>query len=220
MPVAEPQLNDRGFPADAHRVVLAGSIEGLQFPPLCSNCAAPAAGPLPVAKVFQYNYGSTDDGGWRYRITRAAPLFCRDCIARHQAEAVPVTGIDRLRSVVFSELAIPALGTATFALFLLRDMGAKPWRNLSRDWPLLALVAGPLLIAAFCLRTAWQNNALRRVPRQTPTSSAFDFGDNEDSPFQTTARTYADWRVKAVALAEWVRRSQSFDALKRSGIGP
>jgi len=191
MPVAQPQLRDSELAQDAHRVVLAGSIEGLRYPEICPNCGAVAAAPLAITKVFQYNHGHTDDAGWQYRLARAAPLFCRDCLGHHRCEAVPVTLIDKLRSVVFSELAIPGFGTAAFAFFLLHDNGASLLRDLPRNWPVLAFIGGLLLIAVLCLDTAWANNAHRRVPRQTETSRAFDFGDDYTSPFQTTGRTYA-----------------------------
>jgi hypothetical protein len=94
--------------------------------------------------------------------------------------------------VVFSELAIPGFGMAAFALFLLVDTRGGLMRDLSRQWPVLAFISGLLLVAALCLRTAWNNNAHRRVPRQSLTSQAFDFGDDDDSPFRTTARTYTN----------------------------
>ena len=191
MPIAQPQLRDSELALDAHRVVLAGSIEGLRYPEICPNCGAVAAAPLTITKVFQYNHGHTDDAGWQYRLARAAPLFCRDCLAHHRSETVSVTTIDKLKSVVFSELAIPGFGTAAFAFFLLHDKGPTFLLNLSRNWPVLAFIGGLLLIAVLCLRTAWTNNAHRRVPRQTATSRAFDFGDDYTSPFQTTGRTYA-----------------------------
>ncbi len=191
MPIAQPQLRDSELALDAHRVVLAGSIEGLRYPEICPNCGAAAADPLMITKVFQYNHGHADDAGWQYRLARAAPLFCRGCLAHHHSEAVPVTTIDKLKSVVFSELAIPGFGTAAFAFFLLHDKGASFLRDLSRNWPVLAFIGGLLLIAMLCLRAAWTDNAHRRVLRQTETSRAFDFGDDYTSPFQTTGRTYA-----------------------------
>ncbi len=191
MPVAQPQLRNNDLSPDAHRVLLAGSIDGLRYPPLCPCCGAAAADPLPIAKGFMYNRGDTDDAGWRYRIAQATPLFCRSCLDRHRSEAVPVTGMDRLKSVIFSELAIPGFGTAAFTLFLLHDKAATLLRDVPRQWPVLAFIGGLLLVAAQCLRSAWANNAHRRMPMQTETSRAFDFGDNGDSPFETTARTYA-----------------------------
>lgn len=199
MPVAEPQLLNEGLSRAAHCVTLAGPVGGLRYPPLCPNCGATAADKLPITKVFMHNRGGSDDAGWDYRIAKAIPLFCRRCLDRHWAEAVPVTSLDRIRSVVFSELAIPGIGTAAFALFLLVDMRGKLMRDLSREWPLLALIVGLLLIAALCFRTAWTNNAHRRVPRQTLISKTFDFGDSDDSPFRTTVRTYA---VRNAACAE------------------
>lgn len=191
MPVAQSQLRDSELALDAHRVVLAGSIDGLHYPEICPNCGAKAVAPLTITKVFQYNRGHTDDGGWQYRLAQATPVFCRDCLARHNSEEVPVTIMDKLRSVVFSELAIPGFGTGAFAFFLLYDKGPTFLLNLPRNWPVLAFIGGLLLISSLCLRTAWTNNAHRRVPVQTATSRAFDFGDDYTSPFQTTGRTYA-----------------------------
>lgn len=56
---------------------------------------------------------------------------------------------------------------------------------------MLAFIGGLMFMSVLCLRTAWASNAHRRVPRQTATSRAFDFGDDYTSPYQTTARTYA-----------------------------
>jgi len=189
LPVAQPQLGSEGLSASAHRVLLAGSVEGLQHPPLCPNCGAAAAHPLPITKVFMYNDG--DDSGWGYRIARATPLFCKACIRRHQNEAVPVTTIDRLKSAILTELAIPGVGTAAFGLFVLNEQAAAILRDVRRQWPILILVGVLLLVAVLCLRAAWTGNAHRRVPRQTDTSQAFDFGDNGGSSFSTTSRTYA-----------------------------
>ena len=191
MPIAQPQLRDSELALDAHRVLLAGSIEGLRYPEICPNCGAAATVPLPITKVFQYNHGHTDDSGWQYRLARAVPVFCLTCFARHNSEAMPVTIMDKLKSVVLSELAIPGFGTAAFAFFLLYDKGPTFLSNLWRNWPVLAFIGGLLLISSLCLRMAWTNTAYRRVPRQTATSQAFDFGDDYTSPFQTTGRTYA-----------------------------
>jgi hypothetical protein len=192
MPVAQPQRADEGLSPDAHRVMLAGSIEGLRYPELCPNCGEGAADPLPVAKVFTYPRSGRFGGhGWGRRIAQATPLFCHRCYEKHRSEALPVTGMERLKSVVLSELAFPALGSAAFAVFLLHDQAGTLMRDFSRQWPMLAFIGGLLLIAVLCLRTAWVNNAYRRVPTQTQTSRAFDFGDNGDTAFQTTARTYA-----------------------------
>ena len=65
MPVAQPQLLNSELAPDAHRLVLAGSIEGLLYPEICPNCGAAAADALPRTKVFQYNQGDTHDAGWR-----------------------------------------------------------------------------------------------------------------------------------------------------------
>ena len=37
MSIAQPQLRDSELALDAHRVVLAGSIEGLHYPEICPN---------------------------------------------------------------------------------------------------------------------------------------------------------------------------------------
>lgn len=209
MPIAQPQLRDCELALDTHRIVLAGSIEGLLYPEICPNCGAAAAVPLPITKVFQYNHGHTDDAGWQYRLARAAPMFCRDCLARHNSEAMPVTIVDKLKSVVLSELAIPGFGTAAFAFFLLYDKGPTFLFNLARNWPVLAFIGGLLLISLLCLRTAWTNNAYRRVPRQTETSRAFDFGDDYTSPFQTTGRTYAIRNGEHAAFLEKMNAERS-----------
>lgn len=169
-------------------MLLAGSIEGLQHPPLCPNCGAVAARPLPITKVFMYNDG--DDSGWRYRTARATPLFCEACIHRHQGEAAPVTSMDKLKSVILTELAIPGVGTAAFGIFVLSNQASAILHDVQRQWPILVLIGVLLLVALLCMRAAWTDNAHRRVPRQTSTSLAFDFGDNGNSPFRTTLRTY------------------------------
>jgi hypothetical protein len=173
MAVAQPQRGDEGLSQDAHRVMLAGSIEGLRYPQLCPNCGQGAADPVPIAKVFTYPRSGSGGHGWGWRIAQATPLFCRRCYEKHRSEALPVTGMERLKSVVLAELAIPALAAAAFAIFLLHDQGARLLRDVPRQWPMLAFIGGLLLIALLCLRTAWVNNAHRRVPTQTQTSRAF-----------------------------------------------
>jgi hypothetical protein len=191
LPVAHPNLGDQGLSPNTHRVLLAGPVEGLQHPPLCPNCGAASDNPLPITKVFMYNYGGDDDGGWRYRMARATPLFCDACIHRHQCEAVPVTNADRLKSVILTELAIPGFGLAAFGLFVLNNTAAGVLRDFARQWPILILVGALFLMALLYLRASWTNNAHRRVPMQTNTSQAFDFGDDGDTSFRTTLRTYA-----------------------------
>jgi hypothetical protein len=213
MPVAQPQLRNEGLSPGAHRVMLAGPIEGLLYPQLCPNCGEGAADPLPIVKVFMFNRGTHDDQGWRHRIAQATPLFCRRCHEKHRSEALPVTGMDRLKSVFLSELVIPAFGTAAFAMFLLYDKAGRLMRDLPGQWPLLAFIGGLLLIALLCLRTAWVNNAHRRVPKQTETSRAFDFGDNGDTSFQTTARTYAIRNGAYAAALERLNAERSADLL-------
>lgn len=202
MPVAQPQLGNEGLLPGTHRVLLAGAVEGLRHPPVCPHCGVAATRPLPVAKVFMHNDGD-QDGGWRYRIARATPLFCDACLRRHADEALPVTLLDRLKSGLFTELALPGLGTTALALFLLQDAGPRSLPRLDRDWPILALIGVLLLIGLSCLRLAWTGNAHRRVPAPTPTSRAFDFGDNEASAFRTTLRTYA---IRSAAHAEAFQR--------------
>ena len=191
MAVAAPQLGDDGLSPTAERVALAGPIGGLRYPPACPNCGGPATGKLPVTKVFQYNHGTEDDSGWAYRTASATPLFCSPCLARHRAERVPVTLGDRLKSCLLTELALPAVGSAAFGLFLANDNLTRIMRDPRREWPLLALILALLGLALLCLRLAWTANAHRRVERQTPTSRAFDFGDDATTIYRTSARTYA-----------------------------
>jgi hypothetical protein len=188
--VADAQLGNTGLAPDAHRVALAGPIERLEYPPLCPNCGGAASEPLPITKVFQHIQvgGST---GWRYRMATATPLFCRACLDRHRAEASPVTPMDALRSLFLTELALPAVGLAGFGLFLLHRTGARAFRDLPGQWPILAVIGAFLLLATLCLRAAWTGNAHRRVPRGTETSRAFDFGDDGDTAFGTAPRSYA-----------------------------
>ena len=138
-----------------------------------------------------YNQGGDDNGGWRYRLARATPLFCGACIQRHHGEVLPVTGIDRLKSIILTELTIPGFGLAAFGSFLLGNTAAGILRDPARQWPLLLLIGVLFLTALVCFSLSWTGNAHRRVPMQTDTSQAFDFGDNDDSPFRTTSRTYA-----------------------------
>ncbi len=207
MPTAQPQLGHQDLQPDAHRVLLAGSIEGLQYPPLCPNCGAPATDPLPITKVFMYN--DQDEAGWRYRTAQATPFFCRTCLDRHYAEALPVTAVDRLKTVVFNELAIPTLALSVFGLFLLTDTAPSIVRNPQRQWPILAVIAALFLLALLCLRGAWRGSAYRRLPTQTPTSRAFDFGDNGYSMYRTTRRTYAIRNQTYAAAFEQLNAARS-----------
>lgn len=191
MAVAEPQLGEDGLSPEAQHVALAGPIGGLRYPPACPNCGEPATMRLPIAKVFRYNHGPGDDAPWSSRTASAAPLFCPACLARHRAEQVPVTLVDRLKSCLLTELALPALGAAAFGLFLANANLARIMRDPQQEWPLLAMVLAPLCLGLLCLRLAWTTNAHRRVERQTPTSRAFDFGDDATTIYRTSARTYA-----------------------------
>ncbi len=194
MAVASPQLRDDGLHADTVRIALAEPIGDLVYPETCPNCSAAASRPISITKIFSHNSSDSngaDSSGWQHREASAAPLFCAACVQRHHAEEEPVTTADRLKSVFLTELALPAAGTLAFGLFLLKETGAKIARDPGREW-VLALIIGVLLfIGLMCLRAAWVNNAYRRVPRQTQTSLAFDFGDDPSTVFKTVPRTYA-----------------------------
>ncbi|MET0225733.1 MAG: hypothetical protein ABW187_04760 [Dokdonella sp.] len=190
------------------RALLAGSIEGVTYPDRCPHCMAAATVPIAITKVFQYhpNDEGNGGGGWQYRIAEAAPLFCAACAQRHHAETLPVTAADRLKSVLLTQLALPGFGTLALGLFLLSETATKIARNPAREWLLLVIIGVLLLIGVSCLRAAWTGNAHRRVPRQTATSLAFDFGDDASTAFQTVPRTYAfghpDYAASFTALNE------------------
>lgn len=194
MAVAGSQLGDMDLDPAAIRVSLAGSLAGLRYPPICPNCEAPATVPVAVTKVFSWNhndYGDSSGSGWKYRIAQAEPLFCTSCAARHYTQEQPVTTLDKLKTVLMTELALPGIGTLAFGLFLLKETGAKIVRDPAGQWLLLTIVVVLLSIGALCLRSAWLSNDHRRIPRQTAISRAFDFGDDGSNAFTTQLRTYA-----------------------------
>ncbi|QAY77807.1 hypothetical protein [Sphingosinicella sp. BN140058] len=189
MAVIRPELGTEGLAEDAHRIRLAGRIETLLYPPLCPNCGHRATETLPITKVFQFNHG--DDGPWQYRIAHAAPLFCTDCIRRHQAEWQPLTRAERVKSVVVSELALPGFLTAAFALFLLGDSLREFIEEPGREWPMIAFAALLGFVSWLCFRAAASSNAHRRVAAVSSIQRAFDFGDDDSTVFATIQRTYA-----------------------------
>jgi hypothetical protein len=144
---------------------------------------------LSIAKAFRFSPGG--DSGWGYRVAEATPRFCRTCFERHHANAQPVTGLDRLKSLVSSELIIPAVGLGAFAGLVLINSVGRLLRRPAGEWPIAAFAAVLILIALHCLRSAWAGNAHKRVPIQTEITRSFDFGDDDDSAFQQTARIYA-----------------------------
>ncbi len=187
--VAQPQLGNEGLLPDAYQVIIAKPIDRLAYPPVCPCCGAPATTALNIAKPFMFSPGG--DTGWGHRVAQAQPLFCTDCLARHCALAVPVTDRDRLASLWPQELLIPAFGLGLFGSFIFLGGAPAFLRNPSGEWPRIAFAGLMILIALHCARSVWREGAYKRVATQTAVSVSFDFGDDDDSAFQKTARIYA-----------------------------
>jgi hypothetical protein len=187
--VAQPELGNEGLLRDAHQVIIARPIDHIAYPTICPCCGAPATTALSIAKPFMFSPGG--DSGWGHRVAQAHPLFCNDCLARHRALVVPVTDLDRLASLWSQELLIPAFGLGLFGGFIFLGGALAFLRNPSGEWPRIAFAGLMILIGLHCARSAWRAGAYRRVATQTPVSACFDFGDDDNSAFQKTARTYA-----------------------------
>ena len=188
MAVIQPELGTEGLADGGHRILLAGPIEALAYPPLCPNCGAQATQRLPVVKVFMFN--NQNDGPWQHRIARADPLFCAECVRRHRSEHRPITAAERLKSIVFSELAFPGFLTAAFALFLIKEGIGDALRDAGRGGPLFAFAAILALVSWLCFRAAASRTAHRRIPALTSIQRAFDFGDDGTTAFTTIQRSY------------------------------
>lgn len=189
MSVARPQLGNEGLTAPSNQVILEGPISGLAYPDICPNCGAHAHRALTIAKPFMYSSGG--DTGWSHRVAQAWPLFCDPCHARHASEVIPVTDADRMKSLFSQPLLIPALGLVLFGGLIILDRAFAFLKDPLAEWPIIALAIAMLLVGRYCAQLAWREGSWTRVPLLTPTSSAFDFGDDDDSLFQRTARTYA-----------------------------
>lgn len=189
MSVARPQLGNEGLTAPSNQVILEGPISGLAYPDICPNCGAQAHRALTIAKPFMYSSGG--DTGWSHCVTQARPLFCEPCHLRHASEAIPVTDADRMKSLFSQPLLIPALGLVLFGGSIILDRAFAVLKDPIAEWPIIALAIAMLLIGRYCAQLAWREGSWARIPLLTPTSSAFDFSDDDDSLFQRTARIYA-----------------------------
>lgn len=96
-----------------------------------------------------------------------------------------------MKSVVFSELAVPGFLTAAFALFLIGDELGDFLAEPRREWPMIAFAALLGIVSCLCFRAAASKNAHRRVAALTRIQRAFDFGDDGSTAFATIQRTYA-----------------------------
>ncbi len=189
MAVAEPEFGNDGLAAGAHRVVLTRPITNLAYPAICPNCGDAADRPLPIAKPFLFSSGG--DSGWSKCVAEARPLFCDRCHASHVSQAIPVTDADRVKSLLTQSLVIPALGLGAFGLLIVLDRLGEFLMSPGKEFPIIAFACAMMAIGWYCARMAWHAGGSSRVPMLTPVSSAFDFGDNDDSAYQSTARTYA-----------------------------
>jgi hypothetical protein len=209
---AEPQDGDRGLAAGAHRVKLAGPTGDLRYPSLCPNCGAAASEPLTIGKVFR-DSGSSDTPV-THVVVEARPLFCRPCADRHRAETIRPTASDILRTALFSEAMIPAFCSLAAGLFLLH-IASTIRGGLTIVLVPVGMAIFFLLIAYSSWRGAWSGTRWKRVPAQTDTSRAFDFGHDESGLYQTVARTYA-FRNRAYAEAF----AAANQALNERWLGP
>jgi hypothetical protein len=195
MPIFIPQFGDESLSPNAHRVSLAGSIEGLEYPLLCPACGTTASEKLAIAKVFI----EQDSEVTYYRVAKAKPFFCPACIAQHRSEEQPVTAGDLLKVAVRSKQMIPTVAMTSLSLFLMVKVLPNSTARLQGVPIVGALIAIFLGLAWLCFRKPL-GQPHNHVPPQTSVSLAFDFGDNEKSYFATGPRLYA-FRNRAYAEA-------------------
>ena len=189
MSIARPMLGNESLTAPSNQVILVGPITGLVYPAMCPNCGADARRALPIAKPFMFSSGG--DTGWSHRIAQARPLFCEPCHARHVSDAIPVTDADRMKSLFSQPLLIPALGLVLFGGSIILERAFALVTNPISEWPIIALAIAMMLVGRYCAQLAWREGSWARIPLLTPTNSASDFGDDDESMFQRTGRVYA-----------------------------
>lgn len=189
MVVATALLGNEGLMSPSNRVMVSGSIADLAYPPICPNCGADARRPLLIAKPFMFSSG--DDSGWSHRVAEARPLFCEPCHTRHVSEVLPVTVADRLKSLLSQSLLFSALGLGAFGGLIAVNRAVQFMTDPAGEWPIIALAGVMLMTGWYCAQIAWREGLWARIPVLTATSAAFDFGDDDGSAFQKTARTYA-----------------------------
>jgi hypothetical protein len=212
MPIFIPQSGDEGLPREGHRVLLAGSLGGLSYPPICPCCGARASEPLPITKVF---VADTFDGPANFKIITAAPMFCGTCIARHHAEETPPTTAERIKGALLTENAMPGFGLTALAMFLLYQVETHGAHGSAKQhWVMLGVVAGFLALAYACFRHAWSEAAHKRIAPQTEVTRSFDFGDDSSSMFETRPRTYI---IRDAACADAFTRLNAGRSAERLG---
>lgn len=187
----EPQTADHSLAPHAHRVTLtARRGVGLRFPALCPACGGPAAGELPVRKVFARHH---DESPTTYVVQRIAVPFCAPCIARHRAEEETQTRAEQLRRALLSEMGFAALFPGAAALFVWAKLALPA---VARGDAVEIAVFGGVgalfaLISLACARAAWHRTARERVPPQTSVTRAFDYSDDLSDTFDDPRFVYA-----------------------------
>ena len=189
MKTFDPQEGSSALTPSPNQVRFAGPLEGLAFPPICAHCGGGATTRLLVSKVFMRS-GSGSNRLRHHVIAGVEVPFCAACAAEHQRELQPLTGAQKLMSVLRSQLAFPAIGSGALGLYFASRMLGDVVRDVSRNWPLAAFVAALLVLSVSCLRGAWTAGLRFRVPAQTRITSSFDFGDDLTNSFSTHGRLY------------------------------
>ena len=194
---AEARERDEGLADNPHLIRLVGPLGNLRFPALCPSCGAAAQQELEIAKAFMRTGGT--DRLRSFVIARAKVPFCPSCIGEHHRELDPPTSVERLLSVLRSELAWPGIGLAALGAFFATQMSYKISSDPRGSFPLVALLIVLFSTACLCLIAAWNRGERFRLPAATHISSSFDFGDDQSNDFGTNSRLYS---VRDTGFAE------------------
>ena len=163
-------------------VELTGPLRSLKLPEICANCGAPATGKIQVERAFAHP---------REEVRGRFVPFCAACLAIHAREVKPMPTLELLLTIVRTPLMVPVIGFSAVALWFALEAIEETVR---RDLTGLALMGGLAalfsLIAAGSLIGAWRTTRARRVIAQTSISSAFDFGPDISSVFESERRRY------------------------------
>lgn len=158
--------------------------EGVQFPPICANCAAPAVNRITIEK----NLGSQSEP----RIHSLQPFFCDACIAAHRRE-LPLVPLSRQLRYLFGNfyiipliISVPLLVKFAVSITTAALAGDKN-----------SVIFAGICMTFFACILAWSLLQVRQHARpyllEPPTSvtMSFQFSGDMSESFEPTWRRYS-----------------------------
>ncbi len=211
--LGEPVWDARSLTSTPVEFELIGPPSALDYPELCARCAAPASRRLLIERVFERR---RKNARWEYVVAGARVPFCEGCIAQHDCERPPISFLRRLLLCFRAGAIIPVVTSGALAIFFASEaLGAIGEDNAIAVAALTAFSSFLALIAAICLRVAWEKSRRFAVPEPSSVTAAFDFSDDLSELFDSERRRYRLANMPFAKALDRMNRGRIWDAASR-----